>query len=139
MFVSLEYGARGAVIAVYDLGRSPAPRFGPGDYVGAIPLGQAVVGSALSPDGRYLYVTSELAGKDAAVGRIEPDGTLSVINVASAEHNPARAKLATVPAQHEPVRVAVSPDGSVVWVTARASDHLLAFSAAKLLTEPARR
>jgi hypothetical protein len=128
----------GGVIAVYDLGRSPAPRFGPSDFIGAIRLGHAVVGSALSPDGRYLYVTSELARAVGRMGQPEANGTLSVLSVASAEHNPARATLATVPAQHEPVRVAASPDGSVVWVTARGGDHLLAFSAAKLLTDPAR-
>jgi DNA-binding beta-propeller fold protein YncE len=34
------------------------------------------------------------------------------------------------------VRVAVSPDGGTVWVTARASNRLLAFSAARLLGDP---
>ena len=138
VFVSLEYGARGGVIAVYDLRRTGAPQFGAGDYVGAITLGDAVVGSALSPDGRYLYVTSELAAHHGGVAGHEPQGTLSVIGVATAERDPGRAVLATVPAQHEPVRVATSPDGSVVWVTARASNRLLAFSAARLLTDPAR-
>jgi DNA-binding beta-propeller fold protein YncE len=171
VFVSLEYGSPGGVIAVYRIGSSSAPRFGPADYVGAITLGSAVVGSALSPDGRYLYATSELARQSAGqrgapgtlfkpgetlaqrlasrvrsrrlvrndgLASLEPDGTLSVISVTTAERDPARAVLATVPALQQPVRVAVSPDGSVVWVTARASDRLLAFSAAKLLTDPAR-
>jgi YVTN family beta-propeller protein len=130
VFVSLEYGSPGGVVAVYDLGPGPVPRFGPSDYVGAITLGDAVVGSARSPDGRYLYVTSE-------VGRHSGDGTVSVISIAMAEHDPARAVLATVPAMQQPVRVAVSPDGSVVWVTARASDRLLAFSARRLLSDGA--
>lgn len=160
VFVSLEYGVPGGVIAVYDLGSTAAPRFAARDYIGAISLGDAVVGSALSPDGRYLYVTSELVRqtrsqqnatqtrirqlqshqrlrqllRNGGVSPLEPEGTLSVINVATAERDPAHAVLATVAALHEPVRVAVSPDGSVVWVTARASDRLLAFSTAKLLT-----
>jgi DNA-binding beta-propeller fold protein YncE len=164
VFVSLEYGAPGGAIAVYDLGSPRAPTFGPGDYVGAITLGSAVVGSAVSPNGRYLYVTSELGRQSPAqvhareqrirrfqlrhrsfravqgggLAALEPDGTLSVISVATAEHNPARAVLATVPALRQPVRVAVSPDGSIVWVTARASDRLLAFSTARLLSNPAR-
>lgn len=58
-------------------------------------------------------------------------------SVATAERDPARAVLATAPAMQQPVRVAVSPDGSVVWVTARASDRLLAFSAAKPRADPA--
>jgi len=139
VFVSLEYGTPGGVIAVYDLGSAPAPRFGPADYVGAITLGGAVVGSALSPDGRYLYVTSEVGGpaRAGSPGTLGQDGTLSVINVAAAEHDSPRAVLATVPASRQPVRVAVSPDGSVAWVTARASDGLLGFSTARLLSDPA--
>ena len=35
-----------------------------------------------------------------------------------------------------PVRVITSANGRVVWVTARASDALLAFSAARLRTDP---
>jgi DNA-binding beta-propeller fold protein YncE len=171
VFVSLEYGAPGGAIAVYDLGSTSDPHFGPADYVGAITLGSAVVGSALSPDGRYLYVTSEVgrqsrsqrrarqalrrrllqprsgssasggtaaAKPHASVAAGEQMGTLSVISVAAAERQSAHAVLATVPALYQPVRVAVSPDGSVVWVTARASNRLLAFSAAKLLTDPTR-
>jgi DNA-binding beta-propeller fold protein YncE len=37
----------------------------------------------------------------------------------------------------QPVRVITSADGSVVWVTARASDTLLGFSAARLRADPA--
>jgi DNA-binding beta-propeller fold protein YncE len=155
VFVSLEYGSAGGAIAVYRIGSTAAPRLSPTDYVGSITLGLAVVGSAVSPDGRYLYVTSELAHQPTArtlfgagqtlAQRIKsrsqprlPNGILSVIDVATAERDPARAVLATAPAMQQPVRVAVSPDGSVVWVTARASDRLLAFSAGKLRTDPAR-
>jgi DNA-binding beta-propeller fold protein YncE len=38
----------------------------------------------------------------------------------------------------QPVRVAVSPDGQTVWVTARGSDALLGFAADKLTTDPTR-
>ena len=153
VFVSLEGGTPGGRIAVYRIGSTTTPRVGPADYVGSVTLGLAVVGSALSPDGRYLYVTSEIARRPTAplfrtgetlAQRIKsrsqarfPDGTLSVIDVATAEHDPSQAVLATVPAMQQPVRVAVSPDGSIVWVTARASDRLLAFSAEKLRTDPA--
>jgi DNA-binding beta-propeller fold protein YncE len=37
----------------------------------------------------------------------------------------------------QPVRVIASADGSEVWVTARASDDLLCFSAARLVSDPA--
>lgn len=34
------------------------------------------------------------------------------------------------------MRIAVSSDGTTVWVTARESNHLLAFDAAKLISNP---
>jgi DNA-binding beta-propeller fold protein YncE len=45
---------------------------------------------------------------------------------------------ATVDAGYQPVRVVTAADGTQVWVTARASDDLLCFSAAKLAADPAR-
>jgi DNA-binding beta-propeller fold protein YncE len=132
VFVSLEYGNPGGAVSVYDLGDGSGPRFGRADYVGSIPLGPAVVGSALSPDGRYLYVTSELAD----VTRPHADGTLSVIDLSRAERGAQHAVLASVPAGHQPVRVAVSPSGSTVWVTARADNRVLAFAADRLLSDP---
>jgi hypothetical protein len=47
-----------------------------------------------------------------------------------------RAVASEAPAASTPVRVAVSPDGRAVWVTARGSNSLLQFSAAKLVSEP---
>jgi DNA-binding beta-propeller fold protein YncE len=132
VFVSLENGNPSGAVSVYDLGDGSGPRFGRADYVGSIPLGPAVVGSALSPDGRYLYVTSELAD----VTRPHADGTLSVIDLSRAEHGAQHAVLASVPAGHQPVRVAVSPSGSTVWVTARADNRVLAFAADRLLSDP---
>ena len=131
-FVSVEDGD---AIAVYDLRAALADGFQTSSYVGSVPLGEAVVGMAVSPDGRWLYATSELAANRRLAQ--QDLGTLSVISIATAERDPARAVVATVAAQCQPVRVAVSPDGQLVWVTARASDQLLAFSAAKLRTDPA--
>ncbi len=42
----------------------------------------------------------------------------------------------TADAGCSPVRVIAAPDGREVWVTARGSDSLLAFSAARLVTHP---
>jgi DNA-binding beta-propeller fold protein YncE len=119
-------------VAVFNLQRALADGFGPADYVGAILTGVAPVGLALSPDGRWLYVTSE--AEDPATST----GSLAVINVAEAEAYPAGSVVGTVPAGCNPVRVIASADGSVVWVAARGSDALLAFSAAKLRADPGR-
>jgi DNA-binding beta-propeller fold protein YncE len=57
--------------------------------------------------------------------------------VPKAESDPAASAVATVTAGCNPVRVITSADGATVWVTARESDALLAFSAARLRTDPA--
>jgi DNA-binding beta-propeller fold protein YncE len=129
-FVSLEDSGS---IAVYNLHHALTDGFGASDLVGLIPVGLAPVGMAVSPDGRWLYVTSELAA-DPLIGR---QGSLTVISMARAESDPAASVVATVDAGCSPVRVITSADGSVVWVTARGSDQLLGFSAARLRTDPA--
>ena len=132
-FVSLEHSDD---IAVFSLRRALASGFGPADYLGAIPAGQGVVGLALSPDGRWLYATSELA-RGTRPGP-NAQGSLSVISVRRAATDPARSVVSTVAAGCQPVRVITSADGTVAWVTARASDALLGFSTALLRSHPAR-
>lgn len=127
-FVSLE--GRQA-LAVFNLRRALTKGFGRADFVGLIPVGIAPVGMAVSPNGRWLYATSENAAHQN--GDI---GTLSVINVKTAESHPAKSVVTTVNAGCEPVRVITSAGGAVVWVTARASDALLGFNAAKLISAP---
>jgi DNA-binding beta-propeller fold protein YncE len=132
-FVSLEDWAS---IAVYNLQRALAKGFSSADLVGLIPVGIAPVGLAVSPGGRWLYATSETA-RGAAVSAAA-EGTLTVIDMQRAEADPAASVVATVDAGCSPVRVIISANGSVVWVTARGSDRLLGFSAARLRTDPAR-
>jgi DNA-binding beta-propeller fold protein YncE len=128
-FVTEEASQRAAV---FNLHRALTEGFGPADYAGAIPLGIAPVGMAVSPDGRWLYATSEIASRSAGM-----QGTLSIISLPQAETSPAASVVATVPAGCNPVRVVASADGREVWVTARASDDLLCFSAAALPARPA--
>jgi DNA-binding beta-propeller fold protein YncE len=125
-FVSLEGAGE---IAVFDLRAARAGRFGHA-FVGTIPVGIAPLGLAVSPDGRWLYATSEQARGRAGRGH----GTLTVIDVQRAESDPARAVIATAAVPCHPVRVAASPDGRIVWVTARVGNELLGFSVAGLLS-----
>jgi DNA-binding beta-propeller fold protein YncE len=131
-FVSLEDLGQ---VAVYRLAAAIADHFRKPEFVGAIPTGEAPVGLAVSPDGRWLYSTSELSGPGHRALGGGRNGSLSVISIAAAEKDPAHAVMATVNAGCSPVRVAVSPSGRDLWVTARGSDSLLAFSAAKLITD----
>jgi DNA-binding beta-propeller fold protein YncE len=140
-FVSLEGSA---AIAVFDLRQALTRGFGAADFAGTIPVGLAPVGLAVSPDGQWLYATSEIApgarpspGASASGVPLGGEGTLTVISVRRAETDPAASVVSTVDAGCSPVRVITSGDGSVVWVTARESDRLLGFSAARLRTDPA--
>src|SRR5579871_4230256 len=95
-FVSLEGGAQ---IAVYNLAAELADQFRGAGYVGSVRVGLLPVGLAVSPDGRWLYVTSEIAGSalpSLRSGYRGTHGTLSVISLARAEHGPAHAVVATV-------------------------------------------
>ncbi len=109
-FVSLETADE---VAVFDLAKAVASRFGAGAYVGAIPAQAAPVGLAFSPDGRWLYSTSE------AQSTTNESGTLDVISASRAESDPGGSVVASVTAGCNPVRVITSADGSVVGDGAR--------------------
>jgi hypothetical protein len=155
--VTLEYDQRAAV---FNLADALSRGFGSADYVGSIPLGQAAVGLAVSPGGRWLYATSEVAApaqhpvgirapavrsgpapsasQAARAGIVpgEPPGTLTLMNLQRAETDPAHSVVTTVDAGCQPVRVVTAANGTQVWVTARASDDALCFAAALLVTDP---
>ena len=124
---SLQTSERGT-IEVFELLRPAANGTVSGTYVGYLILGDAVVGTALSPDGRILYATSETASNGTT------QGTLNVIDVEKLKTDPSKALISNVTAGCGPVRVVVSRDNQVVWVTARESNALLAFDASKLIS-----
>ncbi len=126
LFVSMENSNN---LAVFDLGRALTRGFRPSDLVGFIPMGVAPVGLTVSTDGRFLYATSEAATETDA------EGTLTTIDLKQAERDPSRSIVSTVWAGCSPVRVTATP--STVYVTARGSDQLLAFSANALASRPA--
>jgi DNA-binding beta-propeller fold protein YncE len=101
-----------------------------GKYIVSLTLGGQVVGTALSPDGKILYATSETTY--AANETTLEEGTLSVIDVETMKKESSKARLFNFNAGCNPVRCIVSSEGKTVWVTARASNHLLAFDAVKL-------
>ena len=136
-FVFVSHETTGTV-AVFNLARALQSHFHTSGLAGTIPLGQAVVGLAESPNGRWLYATSEIADRNAPLLPPVPrTGSLSVIDLRQAETAPVRALRVSVTAGCNPVRVAASTDGKTVWVTARESNALLGFSTARLLTQPA--
>jgi DNA-binding beta-propeller fold protein YncE len=116
--------------------------------VGDIPVGRGPVGMAVSANGKYLYVVSEIAnagtmGYDANAcetnnGAHVAQGSLTVVDAEKALTDPAHAVLAQVPAGCSPVRVALSDENATVWVTARGDNALLAFRAHDLVDKPAK-
>ncbi len=126
-------------VGVFDVARALQDGFGAsGLTVGTVAVGQAPVGIIVSPDGRYLFVTSEsdpAAGPGPAGSGNVVDcagGSLSVIDAGSAETDPGSTGRVVTAAGASPVRVALGDGGAIAWVTARGSDALLGFSTARL-------
>ena len=119
-------------VGVFNLQKALTAGFGPGDFVGMIPVQSDPTGIAASPDGKYLYVVSGLASTALQSGM----GTLAIVDMQKAETSPGSSVVKTDPAGCGPARVITSPDGSQVWVTAGGGNALEAFSAGKLLSDP---
>jgi len=98
--------------------------------IGQVPLGPAPVGVAVSPDGDWIYVTTDGSGSGP--------GELWLIDAHLAAQSPKSAVVTHVDAGCQPVRVALTPTGNMAWVTARASNLLLGFNTADLRDEPSR-
>lgn len=123
-----------------------------------IPGSRAIPGITLSHDGRYLYITSEIAdiGAQDPTNSQNPiltgqrcyqeydesnppapawNGLLTVIDVAAAIAGQGQASiLRTIAAGCSPVRVAETADGKRIWLTVRGDNRVLAFDVEKLLS-----
>jgi DNA-binding beta-propeller fold protein YncE len=128
-FVTLQGSG---TLAVFNLAAALASGLRDSGFVGDVHLGVNPIGITMARNGQWLYVTAQKRDPGA------DQGTLSVINVRRAESDPARSVQGTASAGCDPGRVITTSGGSTVWVTARASNALLAFSAARLRSEPAR-
>jgi len=163
LFVANE---RGGTITVVNLKQARASGFGSSGIVGNIPAAEAPIAVTLSPDDKLLYSTSELASGPLAKGwrcglcqhglfttsevasgllttggagceTDEGPGGIEVIDVARAEKDPAHSVLSLVPGGCEPVRLVLSADGAIAYVTARGEDEVLAFDTGRLESDPA--
>ena len=146
LFVSEE---RARSITVIDLARARSNGYKADAIVGKIPVANAPIALTFSPDGKWLYTTSQGAipdwhwpkackpeGRDPSTAEItNPEGAVIVVDVARAATDPAQAVVARIPAGCSPVRMAITPDGARIYVTARNSNAVLAFDTAKLLSD----
>ena len=148
LFVSDE---RAQSVTVINLPKARAEGFKETAIVGRIPVGRAPIALTFSPDERWLYTTSQIApetfgwpveckpeGADPSTAQPRfPQGAIIVVDVGRAATDPANSVAARVQAGCSPVRLAISPDGSRAYVTARNSNALLAFDTAKFRTDAA--
>jgi DNA-binding beta-propeller fold protein YncE len=121
-------------VAVFNYQQFVASGYTQNTLVGIMPTGQEPVGIAIAPNGISMYVTSMqyVPPKDPTVGGM---GYVGVYDVGTAEQQPEKALEERVTAGCDPVRVMISKDGKVAWVTARESDALLGFDTSKMTTQ----
>jgi DNA-binding beta-propeller fold protein YncE len=136
-------------VTVINLEKARKENFQASAIVGKIPVGEAPIALTFSADEKFLYTTSEIApkdsgwpveckpeGQDPATAKPEyPAGAIIVVDVARAKVDPAKSVVAKAPAGCSPVRLAISPRGDYLYVTARNSNAMLAFDTAKLVND----
>ena len=148
LFVSEE---NGQAITVIDLERARRDGYKPEDVIGKIPVGLAPIALTFSPDGKWLYTTSQgalpnwnwekackpegMQVSDSVI--VNPEGAVIVVDVARAKTDPASAVVARVPAGCSPVRMSISPKGDRIYVTARNNNGVLEFDTSKLVSDSA--
>jgi serine/threonine protein kinase/DNA-binding beta-propeller fold protein YncE len=131
VFLTMQYANE---MAVFNLQQAEGSGFTASSYVGAVKLHLRPIGITASPDGQWLYVTSLAESHLASPAQ----GLINVLNLAKAEKDPASSVVSWTQAGCNPGRAITSPDGKIVWVTARNGDDVLAFSAERLRTDPRR-
>lgn len=126
-----------AAVTVIDLTKAAAGAYSRDAIVGQIDVGNAPITTAFSPDGRMLYVTSEAArrtdgfpiscreeGAPADAKPERPPGVVLSIDVAKAETEPGSSVVGKAATDCAAVRLSLSPDGRLAWVTNRGSNTL---------------
>jgi DNA-binding beta-propeller fold protein YncE len=142
-FISEE---QSRTVTVIDLSKARSSKFARSSIIGEIPVGRAPVALVFSNDGKHLFSTAQVApesfgfaktckteGAAPADAKDEPPGAIITIDVAKAATDPEHSVVSRTAAGCHPVRASLSPNGETLWVTARASNALLEFSAAKLV------
>jgi DNA-binding beta-propeller fold protein YncE len=134
LFIANE---RSASLSVYDVAALP----GGLKLIGQVPVAGSPVGLTFSPDGKYLYSTSQAGprsweAKCTSEGPPHPEGVLLIIDASKAAADPAKSMVGGVAAGCNAVRVALSPDAATAYVTARGANAVLAFDTGKLVSDP---
>ncbi|MGH8279585.1 MAG: hypothetical protein ACRETQ_08500 [Gammaproteobacteria bacterium] len=139
LFVSDENDRQ---LSVYDLAKWRESGFKGNPWIGYVPTGISPVGLALSPNGKWLHSTSEAASPRMGFSRAcRPEtqrarwhahGVLLRIDIEEAAKDPRNSVSGGLQVDCNLVRVAVSPDGDYLWVSARGSNSVLRIAASGL-------
>lgn len=130
-------------ISVIDLAQTRRSRFARVRVVGSIAAGVGPLGLAFSSDERFLFATvlsvTDMGWSnrcspenDPTAVANHPEGAIVVVDMKLATSNPGRSVLRRVPAGCSPVRIVASRETGRVYVTARGSNELLAFTEREL-------
>ena len=131
-------------VSVIDLAQTRRSRFAQVRLVGSVAVGDGPVGLAFSSDERFLFATVQSVnaagwsnqckpeGNPTAVAD-HPEGAIVVIDMKLAASDAGKSVLRRVPAGCNPVRVVASRHTGRVYVTARGSNKLLAFTERELV------
>lgn len=147
LFVSDEWSAS---IRVIDLEKAHNEKFSSRAVIGRIPVGIAPIALVFSSDEKLLYTTAEAALRNFGWGDkcqpegdnpggarpMHPEGAVIVVDVEKAKTDPEHSVLKWLAAGCSPVRAALSPAGDFLYVTARASDAVLVYATARMLSDP---
>jgi len=142
---------RGAAILIVDLAQARAGGFKERGGIAKLDVGTAPISVTLSPDGKFLYTTSESALPDWDWPRTcrpenpnargaapnHPQGAIIVFDVAQALKDASHAAVSRIAAGCNPVRLVLSPGGDVAYVSARDDNMLLAFDTQRLVSDTA--
>ncbi len=133
-------------ITVINLARARAGGFTRAAIVGQIPVAEAPVALVFSPDGKYLFTTSEVAlksynyapscrpeGAGSNARLTVAPGVIQTIDVHAAQTDPAHALIGRFAGACSPVRMAIAPDGKTIFVTNRNSNSVTAYSTARMI------
>jgi DNA-binding beta-propeller fold protein YncE len=146
LFISDE-GA--GTITVINLAKAKASHFAASAIIGRIPVGNGPIAVTLSRDEKYLYSTSlsmdpstdwppECQPEWDPKAPKNAEGAIFVVNVAIAKTDPAHSVVNIVRAGCTPVRLVLSPQGDIAYVSARGENSLLAFDTSRLVLDPTR-
>jgi DNA-binding beta-propeller fold protein YncE len=138
-------------LTVINLKAARLNGFSATSVLGTILLGAAPTATVFSADGQWAYTTVEMVPSafgwsktcteegSTSPALVNSQGAVVMFNVATAVSQPSQAVTSFrqfVPAGCSPVRLAFSPDGLVLYVTARNNNEVLALDASRFASDP---